>query len=386
MEASGAIVFLPQDEHGSSLYLEDILFDPAALWLSETLRRQGVEQFLVVCGEGDREKAAACFPVGTDIVTTGAQDAPVRLGAFLALVPGQVVVVTRPVLLAPEGSTFARSGKEPPKSVFTLRGAALAAALSDGRDFDDALAALGDPKPWQDRCLPLKSDPAYRATVVEPMARSLSVDRMLSCGVRVMDTESAFVGPAVTLGAGSALLPGAILRGRVTAGRDCVIGPNAMIRDCQLGDRVTVNASQLNESVVDNDTAVGPFAYIRPGCHVGKGVKVGDFVELKNSTIGDGTKISHLTYVGDTDAGAHINFGCGTVTVNYDGEKKFRTTIGDHAFIGCNTNLVAPVTVGEGAYTAAGSTITDDVPADSLAIARDRQIVKKQWAAKRRKG
>jgi len=131
---------------------------------------------------------------------------------------------------------------------------------------------------------------------------------------------------------------------------------------------------------------VGPFAYIRPGCHVGKGVKVGDFVELKNSTIGDGTKISHLTYVGDTDAGAHINFGCGTVTVNYDGEKKFRTTIGDHAFIGCNTNLVAPVTVGEGAYTAAGSTITDDVPADSLAIARDRQIVKKQWAAKRRKG
>ena len=109
---------------------------------------------------------------------------------------------------------------------------------------------------------------------------------------------------------------------------------------------------------------IGPFAYIRPNCHVGPGVKVGDFVELKNSTIGEGTKISHLTYVGDSDVGGHVNFGCGTVTVNYDGTSKFRTVIGDHAFIGCNTNLVAPVRVGEGAYTAAGSTITDEVPAD----------------------
>ena len=112
---------------------------------------------------------------------------------------------------------------------------------------------------------------------------------------------------------------------------------------------------------------------------------VGDFVELKNSTIGEGTKISHLTYVGDSDVGGKVNFGCGTVTVNYDGAAKYRTTIGDNAFIGCNTNLVAPVKVGDGAYTAAGSTITDDVPADSLAIARSVQVVKKQWAAKRRR-
>jgi bifunctional UDP-N-acetylglucosamine pyrophosphorylase/glucosamine-1-phosphate N-acetyltransferase len=112
---------------------------------------------------------------------------------------------------------------------------------------------------------------------------------------------------------------------------------------------------------------------------------VGDFVELKNSTIGQGTKISHLTYVGDSDVGGGVNFGCGTVTVNYDGHAKFRTTIGDGAFIGCNTNLVAPVKVGDGAYTAAGSTITDDVPPDALAIARSVQTNKRQWAAKRRK-
>ena len=135
---------------------------------------------------------------------------------------------------------------------------------------------------------------------------------------------------------------------------------------------------------MDDGVKIGPFAYIRPNCHVGENVKVGDFVELKNSTIGAGTKISHLTYVGDSDVGERVNFGCGTVTVNYDGFTKFRTTIGDDAFIGCNTNLVAPVKVGDGAYTAAGSTITDDVPGDSLAIARTRQTVKKQWAAKRR--
>lgn len=221
---------------------------------------------------------------------------------------------------------------------------------------------------------------------MEPMARILGVERLINAGVRILDTESVYVGPQVTVAEGTTLLPGVILRGKTSIGPGCEIGPNTMIRDCTIGARVTVNASQLNESTVDDDTAVGPFAYVRPHTHVGKGVKVGDFVELKNSTIGDGTKISHLTYVGDTDAGAHINFGCGTVTVNYDGTKKFRTVIGDHAFIGCNTNLVAPVTVGEGAYTAAGSTITEDVPGDSLAIARERQTVKKNWVKRRRKG
>lgn len=390
MDICGAIVFLPKDERGSSLFFQSILFDPAALWLAETLRRSGAERFLVVCDDAHRDIAAPCFPDDTAFVTTDATDAPARLADFLSVVPGPVAVVTRPVLLAPQGTNFALPSKElarsAEKAVFSLRGAALAAALKDGRSFEDALAALGDAKPWQGRVLPLQNDPTYRCATVDPLAKSLGVERMLCAGVRVLDPESAYVGPAVIAGEGSALLPGVILRGRTVIGRDCELGPNAMIRDSRLGDRVTVNFSQLNESTVDDDTDIGPFAYVRPNCHVGKAVKVGDFVELKNSTVGDGTKISHLTYVGDTDAGAHINFGCGTVTVNYDGAKKFRTTIGDHAFIGCNTNLVAPVTVGEGAYTAAGSTITEDVPPDSLAIARGRQTVKKNWVKKRRKG
>ena len=207
---------------------------------------------------------------------------------------------------------------------------------------------------------------------------------LLAAGVEMMDPAAVYVEEGVTVGAGTVLLPGTILRGDTVIGKNCEIGPNAMIRDCTVGESVTINASQLNESTVDDGATVGPFAYVRPNCHVGAKVKVGDFVELKNSTIGAGTKISHLTYVGDSDLGERVNFGCGTVTVNYDGTQKYRTTIGDDAFIGCNTNLVAPVKVGDGAYTAAGSTITDEVPADSLAIARARQTVKKQWAAKRR--
>ena len=185
------------------------------------------------------------------------------------------------------------------------------------------------------------------------VARQHGVRRLLEAGVRIMDPSHCYVGPRVKVGEGTVLLPGTILRGETIIGRDCEVGPNAMVRDCTVGDGVTINASQLNESTIGDGVKIGPFAYIRPNCHVGPGVKVGDFVELKNSTVGDGTS-------------------------------KFRTVIGDHAFIGCNTNLVAPVRVGEGAYTAAGSTITDEVPADSLAIARTRQTVKKQWAAKRR--
>ena len=208
---------------------------------------------------------------------------------------------------------------------------------------------------------------------------------LLESGVRMMDPGAVYVEAGVTVGAGTLLLPGTILRGNTVVGENCEIGPNTMLTDCTVGDGAVINSSQCNESTVESGAHVGPFAYIRPNCHVGRDVKVGDFVELKNSTVGDGTKISHLTYVGDTDAGSRINFGCGTVTVNYDGTAKFRTTIGDGAFIGCNTALIAPLQVGSGAYIGAGSTITEDVPAQALGIARARQSNKKEWAAKHKK-
>ena len=201
-------------------------------------------------------------------------------------------------------------------------------------------------------------------------------------GVMLVDPENTYISPGARIGAGSVIYPGVYLEGRTQIGAGCVIGPNCRIADSSVGDYAEITFSVLKESSVGARAAVGPFAYMRPNSHVGERCKIGDFVEIKNSVIGDGTKVPHLTYVGDSDVGGGVNFGCGSVTVNYDGVKKRRTTVGDNAFIGCNTNLVAPVTVGAGAYTAAGSTITRDVPPGALAVARERQTNKEGWVEK----
>jgi len=179
------------------------------------------------------------------------------------------------------------------------------------------------------------------------------------------------------------IYPGTILEKGTVIGENCIIGPNSRIVGATIGNNVEVNNSVVLESTIGDDTHVGPFAYMRPGSTVGRHVKIGDFVEIKNSNIGDETKISHLTYVGDADVGKNVNLGCGVVFVNYDGKKKNRTVVGDNAFIGCNVNLVSPVKVGEDAYIAAGSTITEEVPENSLAIARCRQTIKENWVINR---
>ncbi len=179
---------------------------------------------------------------------------------------------------------------------------------------------------------------------------------------------------------GVEILPNTQIYGAVKIGKGSKIGPNTVIENSELGEGVTVNASQIYDSVVGNNVRIGPFAHLRPNSRIADGVKIGNFVEIKNSTIGEKTSIAHLTYIGDSDIGVRVNFGCGCVTVNYDGIKKSRTVVGDDCFIGCNTNLVAPVKVESGSYIAAGSTITDDVSEDALAIARARQIEKAGWA------
>ena len=395
MGSMGAIVFLPREGDTSSLMLENLLFDPAAAWLSAALERAGVERFLVVCHDDDRERAGECFPGGTEFVTDGAEDAAGQLTAFLAALEGNVAVFTRPVFLDDQGARRLAGEEELPRGedtgVYRVSAAALKEAVEGGEDFVSAVRAgshFGMKTGRYEGVLPLDSSaPAWDSA--QYFARHASIDRLrgdlTARPVRFVDAENAYIGPHVAVGGGTVILPGTILRGRTSVGRFCEDGPNTMIRDCIVGDRVTVNASQLSGSTVEEGVIIGPFAHVRPGCHVGKDVKVGDFVALKNSTVGQGAKISRLTYVGDCDVGERANLGCGTVTVNYDGTSKYRTVIGDGAFIGCNTNLVAPVKVGDGAYTAAGSTITDDVPADSLAIARSVQVVKKQWAAKRRR-
>ncbi|MGL6174248.1 MAG: bifunctional UDP-N-acetylglucosamine diphosphorylase/glucosamine-1-phosphate N-acetyltransferase GlmU [Cellulosilyticaceae bacterium] len=203
-------------------------------------------------------------------------------------------------------------------------------------------------------------------------------------GVTLIDPNNTYIDSSVEIEKDTIIEPGCMLQGNTKIGRGCKIGFNSKIKNSYLADFVEVECSVIMDSTVGEETHVGPFAYIRPNSKIGKRAKIGDFVEIKNATIGDGTKASHLTYIGDADVGAGVNFGCGTVIVNYDGTKKHRSTIKDNAFIGCNTNLVSPVIVEEGAYTAAGSTITQNIPKDSLGIARARQEIKEEWAAKRR--
>ncbi|MBR1738620.1 MAG: bifunctional UDP-N-acetylglucosamine diphosphorylase/glucosamine-1-phosphate N-acetyltransferase GlmU [Firmicutes bacterium] len=207
-------------------------------------------------------------------------------------------------------------------------------------------------------------------------------ENLMINGVTIEDPDNTYIGQDVEIEPDTIILPGCVLEGKTKIGTDCIIGPNTMISGSIIHDAVIIKNSTLVNSEVDNFTTVGPYAYLRPNSKIGEHVKIGDFVEVKNSNIDDGTKVSHLTYIGDSDVGKNINFGCGTVTVNYDGKNKFRTTIGDNAFIGCNTNLVAPVTVEENAYIAAGSTITNDVPESALSIARARQVNKPEWRKK----
>ena len=214
--------------------------------------------------------------------------------------------------------------------------------------------------------------------------RGRKADALMGSGVYLLDPGHTYIEPDVCVGAGTVIHPNCTLTGGTVIGENCVLLPGCRIHGSRIGDGVTIESSILTECSVGNHTAVGPFAYLRPGAQVGSHCRVGDFVEIKNSVIGDGTKVSHLTYVGDSDLGRNINLGCGVVFVNYDGKKKHRTSVEDNAFIGCNVNLVSPVHVGQGAYVAAGSTITEDVPGGALAVARERQTVKVGWAEKRK--
>ena len=205
-------------------------------------------------------------------------------------------------------------------------------------------------------------------------------ERHLDNGVEFISKDGIWIDPEVTIAPGVLILPGTILRGATVIGAGSTIGPDSLLEDVRVGENVTFNASQGRCCEIGDRATIGPWVQLRPDSVIGKNVHIGDFVEIKNSTIGEGTAVAHLTYIGDADVGKYCNFGCGVVVVNYDGEVKSRTKIGDHCFVGCNTNLVAPVRLGDGAYTAAGSTITDDLPAGALGIARARQVTKAGWA------
>lgn len=203
-------------------------------------------------------------------------------------------------------------------------------------------------------------------------------------GATIVDMDATYIDFDVKVGMDTVIYPNTFLTGQTIIGENCTIGPDARIIDSTIGNDTSVKDSTILESSVANNTAVGPYAYIRPNSKVGSNVKVGDFVEVKNANIGDGTKISHLAYVGDADLGNNINVGCGVVFTNYDGKNKYRSEIKDNSFIGCNANIVAPVVLEELSYVAAGTTVTKDVPSGALAVGRAKQENKPGWVERRK--
>lgn len=216
------------------------------------------------------------------------------------------------------------------------------------------------------------------------IARRKILNKHMLNGVDIPCCDGVMIAKDAEIGTDTRILPGTLIKSGVTIGSFCTIGPNTVLTDTTVGSGSVLDNVTAEKSIVRDNVTMGPYVHLRPGSDIGDGVHVGNFVEVKNSNIGTGTKLPHLLYIGDSDIGKNVNFGCGCVTVNYTGKDKYRTTVKDGAFVGCNTNLVAPVTIGENAYTAAGSTITRDVPDNALAIARTREEIKEDWVTRKK--
>lgn len=252
----------------------------------------------------------------------------------------------------------------------------VAIALSEGKKVGAYTAANADAV--------LGANSRFQLYELNEMLRQKVLRKLMDNGVSIPCTDGVMIDDEAQIGADTVILPGTIIKAGCTIGKNCTIGPNTVLYNTTVGDDCVLNNVQAENAEVASNANLGPFVHLRPDTHIGEYVHCGNFVEVKNSTVGAHTSVSHLTYVGDSDVGTGVNFGCGVVTVNFNGKTKNRCTIGNDAFIGCNTNLIAPVSVGDRAYTAAGSTITDDVPADALSIARERQTNKENWVTEKK--
>ena len=213
----------------------------------------------------------------------------------------------------------------------------------------------------------------------EKIMRKRINQKHMEKGVTIINPDNTYIESSVIIGRDTTIYPGVIIEGDTIIGEDCCIGQNSRIVNSKIGNNVEIQSSTIIDSSVDDLSKIGPYAYLRPNSHIGKNVKIGDFVEVKNSIIGDNSKASHLSYIGDGEVGKNVNIGCGVVFVNYNGKIKQKSIVEDNAFIGSNSNLIAPVVVKEYGYVAAGSTITDEVDSGNLSIARARQVNKENW-------
>ena len=276
-------------------------------------------------------------------------------GALLAKYIGEV------------GNQNAQSEYYLPDMVEILRGHGYATTITHCEDYREGLGV----------------NSRIQLAELSALAQAKINEGLMASGVTMLDPKTVWVGPDVTVGRDTELLPMTMLWGSTSVGEGCVVGPNTRLTNCVVANDVTLEETVGTDVTIDDGVTCGPRAYLRGGAHVLEGAHIGTHVELKNTVVGRGSKVPHLSYIGDCTMGDHVNIGGGSITCNYDGVHKSRTTIGDNVFIGSDTMMVAPVTIGKGAITGASSCITRDVPADALAIERSEQHIVEGFASKR---
>lgn len=390
MAQRSAIIFLPDDTQKTGdprpLMLQNILGTPLLRWLTEALQQQGVTRFFLAAAGKFCDEAARCFPKEASLTLARDVDPADLLHVFLSTADEaeeDLLAVTGPAVYAP-----ALASRNPGRAPVAAP-ACMASRLGLMEALDDA-ASIGRYLQRQaDACT--DRDGFFAVTSAEELPRwghtlgQLRLAELRSRGVEIWDYQSCYVAPGVSVGIGTVLLPGTILEGDTTVGYGCRIGPNTRLIDTEVGNHATVEQSRAEGARIGNHATVGPFANLRPGTALEQRVKAGAFVELKNAKLGEDAQVPHLSYLGDAEVGARANVGCGTVTANFDRAAKHETKIEAEAFLGCNSTLVAPVTVGQGAYIGAGSVVTEDVPAQALGISRPKQLNRREWSLRHKR-
>ncbi len=387
MNGLSAVIFLP-DDCGKTGYpqptmLSPILGTPMLTWLSHALFEGGFGRFFLVGHEPFLTLAKACMPPSAELMTSADSNPVDQLHVFLSTADDaeeDVTIIAGPTLylplaMIPEGNQDTSS--------YLVRREFLMDALDSDFSFSRFLHDNGSVLRDREGFFSVDSPADFPELL--PLLRKDQSLRLSKQGVEIHDPNSCYIDPTVRLEKGAKLLPGTILRGNTLIRSGAVIGPWSVIENSEIGEGSFVFSSYVFDSLIGQEAFVGPYAHVRAGTDLGKNSHIGSFVETKNATIGENSWASHLAYIGDAEIGNYCNLGCGTATANFDRVEKHKTTIGDHAFIGCHTVLVAPVKVGDGAYIGAGSTITEDVPENALGIARSRQSNKKDWSAKHKK-
>lgn len=389
LSIKSAVIFVPDDTaktgYAKPMMLQRIMGTPLLSWLVQSLLSSGVERYFLVCLDRFCQEAKACFPAQAELMAVSDAEAADRMHVFLSTadeLEDEVMVVTGPCVRIAAEALMDEAEDTPHRACACRveREVFMDALDESGFAFGRFLVEHG--AAYTDRDGMFTISGVEELADWQPILKRAYLYELAHQGVEIWDYDNCYVDPRVRIGGGTVLMPGTVIRGQSVIGHDCVIGPNTLLENAVIGNSTRINASQVYDSAIGSDCNIGPYAYIRPECKLANHTQAGCFVELKDTKLGDGTRVPRLSYLGNTDVGQDCNFGAVSVSVNYDRKSTERVVVEDDAVIGCNTNLIAPVEIGRGAYVAAGTTVTDDIPAQALAIARIRQNIKRDWAEK----